>query len=43
MRVNLRVEVVERADLVGVGEEPVGEVRADEAGDACDQHAHDRR
>src|SRR5438093_451418 len=39
---DLRVEVVERADLVPLGEQPVGEVRADEAGAAGDENAHGR-
>jgi hypothetical protein len=43
VRVHLRVEVVERAHLVAVGEEPVGEVRADEAGAAGDQDIHGAR
>src|SRR5436190_24220561 len=39
---NLAVEVVERPNLVPLGEKPVGEVRADETGAAGDENAHDR-
>ena len=38
--VHLRVEVVQRAHLVALGEEPVGEMRADEAGSSGDEDAH---
>ena len=39
---HLWVEVVEHAHLVALGQQPVGEVGADEAGAAGDQDAHDR-
>jgi len=39
---NLGIEVVEGSDLVPLGQKPVGEVRADEAGAAGDENAHDR-
>src|SRR5262249_2809626 len=42
-RVNLRIEVVQRAHVVAVGKEPVCEVRADEAGAAGDQNLHGAR
>ena len=41
-RMNLGVEVVERSNLVALGQKPVGEMRADEAGAAGDENAHDR-
>jgi hypothetical protein len=41
-RMNLAVEVVERPNLVPLGEKPVGEVLADETGAAGDENAHDR-
>ena len=41
-RVDLRVEAVERANLVAAREQPVREVRADEPRAACDQHLHGR-
>jgi hypothetical protein len=40
--VDLAVEVVEGANLVPVGEQPVGEVRADEPRPSGDQNAHGR-
>jgi hypothetical protein len=40
VRVHLAIEVVERPHLVPLGEEPVGEVRADEAGAARDEDSH---
>ena len=40
--VHLTVEVVERAHLVAVGEQPVGEMRSDEAGAAGNQNLHGR-
>src|SRR5204863_10035799 len=42
-RVDLRIEVVEGAHLMAVHEEPVGQVRADEAGAPCDQRFHGAR
>src|SRR3954453_15773405 len=39
---NLAIEVVERPNLVPLGEKPIGEVRADEAGAAGDENAHGR-
>src|SRR3954453_5934458 len=39
---NLAIEVVERPNLVPLGEKPIGEVRADEAGAAGNENAHDR-
>src|SRR5262249_57432688 len=38
VRMDLRVEVVQRPHLVAVGEQPVSEVRADESGAAGDQN-----
>jgi hypothetical protein len=39
---DLRVEIVERPDLVPLGQEQVGEVRADEPGATGDENAHGR-
>ena len=39
-RVHLRVEVVQRAHLVTLGEEAISEMGADEAGAAGDEDAH---
>ena len=43
VRVDLRIEVVERPNLVPLREQPVGQVRADEAGAAGDQDRASRR
>jgi hypothetical protein len=40
--VNLPVEVVEGAHLVSVGEQTIGEMRADEPRAPGDQNAHGR-
>ncbi len=40
VRVDLRIEVVEGPNLVPLREQPVGQMRADEAGTAGDQDLH---
>ena len=40
LRMHLRVEVVERAQGVSLGQQPIGQMGADEPCPACDQDVH---